>query len=45
MWIELQNALTSGVLIRLAQAAGATVLCLAVVMLCRFFAVHVERDL
>lgn len=43
MWIELQNALTSGVLIGLAQAAGATVLCLAVVMLCRFFAVHVER--
>src|SRR5579863_345956 len=44
MWIELQNALTSGVLIALAQAAGAIVLCLAVVMLCRFFAVHVERE-
>ena len=27
MWIELQNALTSGVLIGLAQAAGAIVLC------------------
>ena len=28
----------------MAQAAGAVVLCLAVVLMCRRFAVHVERE-
>ena len=44
MWIELQNGLTSDVMIGLAQAAGAIMLCLAVVLLCRLFAVHVGRE-
>ena len=44
MWIELQNGLTSDVMIGLAQAAGAITLCLAVVLLCRLFAVHVGRS-
>jgi hypothetical protein len=32
------------VLLGIAQAAAAVVLCLAVVFLCRRFAVHVERE-
>jgi putative ABC transport system permease protein len=41
---ELLNNLGSDVLIGLAQAAGAVALCVAVVFLCRWFAVHVERE-
>lgn len=41
---EVFSALTSDVLVGLAQAAAAIVLCLAVVFLCRRFAVHVERE-
>jgi putative ABC transport system permease protein len=41
---ELQNSLTGDVAMGLAQAAGAIVLCAAVVLLCRRFAVHVERE-
>jgi putative ABC transport system permease protein len=41
---ELLNNLNSDVLMGMAQAAGAIVLCAAVVVLCRWFAVHVERE-
>jgi putative ABC transport system permease protein len=41
---ELANMATADVLVGLAQAAGAIVLCIAVVLLCRRFAVHVERE-
>jgi putative ABC transport system permease protein len=41
---ELVNGLTSDITMGLAQAAGAIVLCAAVVLLCRRFAVHVERE-
>jgi putative ABC transport system permease protein len=41
---ELLNSLTSDVGMGLAQAAGAIVLCATVVLLCRRFAVHVERE-
>lgn len=41
---EVFSSLTSDVLVGLAQAATAIVLCLAVVFLCRRFAVHVERE-
>ena len=41
---ELLSTLTTDVLVGLAQAAAAIVLCLAVVFLCRWFAVHVERE-
>src|SRR5882672_991369 len=44
MLTELMSSLSSGVIVGLAQAAGAIVLCLAVVLLCRRFAVHVERE-
>src|ERR1700756_1625274 len=44
MPVELLNDLGSDVTIGLAQAAGAIALCLAVVALCRWFAVHVERE-
>ena len=41
---ELLNSLNSSVVVGMAQAAGAIVLCAAVVLLCRRFAVHVERE-
>ena len=44
MIAELTNMATADVLVGLAQAAAATVLCVAVVLLCRRFAVHVERE-
>ena len=44
MWIELQNSLTGDVMLGLAQAAAAIVLCLGVVVMCRLFTVHVERE-
>jgi putative ABC transport system permease protein len=44
MFVELLNDLTSDLVVGLAQAAGAIVLCLAVVFACRRFAVHVERE-
>ena len=44
MIAELLNNLNSDIVVGLAQAAGAIVLCAAVVLLCRWFAVHVERE-
>jgi putative ABC transport system permease protein len=44
MLTELMNDLSRDVLVGLAQAGGAIVLCLAVVVLCRRFGVHVERE-
>ena len=44
MIAELANMATADVLVGLAQATAAIVLCLAVVLLCRRFAVHVERE-
>ena len=44
MFAELANNLGSSLVMGLAQAAGAIVLCLAVVVACRHFAVHVERE-
>jgi putative ABC transport system permease protein len=44
MFVELLNDLSSNLVVGLAQAAGAIVLCLAVVIACRRFAVHVERE-
>jgi putative ABC transport system permease protein len=44
MLTELMNDLSRDVVVGLAQAGGAIVLCLAVVILCRRFAVHVERE-
>jgi UDP-glucose/iron transport system permease protein len=41
---ELMNSLGGDVVLGLAQAAGAVALCLGVVALCRWFAVHVERE-
>jgi putative ABC transport system permease protein len=41
---ELLNGLTSDIGMGLAQAVGAIVLCVAVVLVCRSFAVHVERE-
>jgi putative ABC transport system permease protein len=41
---ELLNNLNSDIVMEMAQAAGAIVLCAAVVLLCRWFAVHVERE-
>jgi putative ABC transport system permease protein len=41
---ELLNNLNSDVLMGMAQAAGAIMLCAAVVVMCRWFAVHVERE-
>jgi putative ABC transport system permease protein len=44
MIAELLKGLTSDVILGAAQAAGAIVICFAVVLLCRRFAVHVERE-
>ena len=44
MLVDLQNNLSSDVIMGLAQAGGAIVLCFAVVVLCRWFGVHVERE-
>src|ERR1700716_2581711 len=44
MIAELLNGLTGDVVIGMAQAACAIAICLAVVVLCRRFAVHVERE-
>jgi putative ABC transport system permease protein len=44
MLTEFLNSLGGDIAIGMAQAAGAVVLCLAVVLLCRRFAVHVERE-
>ncbi len=41
---ELLNSFNGDVAVGLAQAGGAIVLCVAVVLLCRKFAVHVERE-
>jgi putative ABC transport system permease protein len=41
---ELLNSLSNDIIVGLAQAAGAIALCAAVVALCRYFAVHVERE-
>jgi UDP-glucose/iron transport system permease protein len=41
---ELLNSLNSDVVMGLAQACGAIALCAALVLLCRRFAVHVERE-
>ena len=44
MLTEVMSGLSGDVMMALAQAAGAFVLCIAVVLLCRRFAVHVERE-
>ena len=44
MTAELLKGLTGDVAMGIAQALGAIVICLAVVLLCRRFAVHVERE-
>ena len=44
MLSELMHSLSNDIVMGLAQAAGAIALCLAVVLLCRRFAVHVERE-
>lgn len=44
MLADLLNNLGSNLVTGLAQAAGAIVLCMAVVICCRRFAVHVERE-
>ena len=44
MFAELLNDLSSNLATGLTQAAGAIVLCLVVVLACRRFAVHVERE-
>ena len=44
MLTDLLNSLGSEIAVGMAQAAGAIALCLAVVFLCRWFAVHVERE-
>jgi putative ABC transport system permease protein len=41
---DLMQSLSSDVSMVMAQAAGAVILCLAVVLICRRFAVHVERE-
>ena len=41
---ELLNSLDCNVIVGMAQAAAAIALCLGVVVLCRWFAVHVERE-
>ena len=41
---NLMQSLSSDVSMGMAQAAGAVILCLAVVLICRWFAVHVERE-
>ena len=44
MLADLINALSGDVMLGLAQAAGAIVLCAAVIALCGWFSVHVERE-
>jgi len=44
MLADLMQSLSSDVRMGMAQAAGAVTLCLAVVLICRRFAVHVERE-
>src|SRR5258705_9840711 len=44
MLTELMSSLSGDIIAGLAQAGVAIVLCLAVVLLCRWFAVHVERE-
>ena len=44
MPVDLVNAVSGDVMLGLAQAAGAIVLCAAVVALCGWFSVHVERE-
>jgi putative ABC transport system permease protein len=44
MIAEVLNSLSSDVVMGIAQAAAAVAICLAVVVLCRRFAVHVERE-
>jgi putative ABC transport system permease protein len=44
MLADLMQRLSSDVRMGMAQAAGAVILCLAVVLICRRFAVHVERE-
>src|ERR1700754_4761464 len=44
MLTELESSIGSDVLMGLAQAAGAIALCAAVVVLCRWHAVRVERE-
>jgi len=44
MLSELMQSLSSDVSMGMTQAAGAVILCLAVVLICRRFAVHVERE-
>ena len=44
MFAELLNNLRGDLTMGLIQAAGAVVLCAAVVVACRRFAVHVERE-
>jgi putative ABC transport system permease protein len=44
MLVELQNSIGSDALMGLAQAAGAIALCAAVVALCGWQSVHVERE-
>jgi len=41
---DLLNAVSGDVMLGLAQAAGAIVLCAAVVALCSWFSIHVERE-
>ena len=41
---EVMNSVSGDLVMGLAQAAGAIALCAAVVLVCRFFAVHVERE-
>ena len=44
MLTDLMQTLSSDVRMGMTQAAGAVTLCLAVVLICRRFAVHVERE-
>jgi putative ABC transport system permease protein len=44
MLADLMQSLNSDVRMGMAQAAGAVTLCLAVVLICRRFVVHVERE-
>src|ERR1700740_1971795 len=44
MLTDLLNAISGDVMLGLAQAAGAIVLCAAVIALCGWFSVHVERE-
>jgi putative ABC transport system permease protein len=44
MLAEVMHSLSNDIILGLAQAGGAIALCFAVVLLCRWFAVHVERE-